>query len=138
MSDEAAPLRELAVAEYAAELPSDAALEPDVAHEVPLGYVGPGASGTLPFAAGVPDLAAHRATVTVQREDVGVALAAARAHVGLVGLGYPGGGALKHQPRVVRAPQAGVERRRRVVGDVGRRRQARFQVHPKVQLVLWK
>lgn len=103
VSDQAAALGELAVAEDAAELPPDAALEPHVTDEIALGHVRPGATRALPFAAGVLDLAAHGATVAVQREDVGIALTAARAHVRLVRFRQPGGRALKQQPGVPRA-----------------------------------
>ncbi|OAD57289.1 hypothetical protein WN48_02090 [Eufriesea mexicana] len=81
MSDQAATLRELPVAEDTAKLPSDAALESNVANEIAFGDVGPSATRTLPFAAGIPDFTAYRPTMTIQREYVSVTFAAARAHV---------------------------------------------------------
>ncbi|KAG7205734.1 hypothetical protein KM043_007683 [Ampulex compressa] len=137
MADEAAPLGELAVAEDATELPPDAALEPDVAHEVALGDVGPGAPGALPLAVGIPDLSADRAPVAVQGEDVGVALAAAGAHVRLVGLGDPGGGVLEEgEPGVAGAAEARVEGTA-VVAQV-HAWQPWLHVDPIIRGVVWK
>lgn len=93
VSYQAASLCELTVAEYATELPPDAAFEPDVTNEVALGHVGPVASRTLPLAAGIPDLTANRSTVTIQGKDMGVTFAAVRTHIGLVCLRYPRRGA---------------------------------------------
>lgn len=103
VSDQAATLGELAVAENAAKLSPYAALEPHVTNEIPLGDVGSGATWTLPLAVGVSDLPANGATVTVQGEYMGVTFAAARAHVRFVGFRDPGGRALKNRSMILRA-----------------------------------
>ena len=127
---------ELALAEDAVEHPLDAALVLQVTDEIALGHVRLGATHALPFAAGVPWLAAHGAAVAVQGEYVGVALTAARAHVRLVRFRQPGGRALKQQLRILRATYPRVKRRRRAVGEVRGERQVRLRVHPEIGLAL--
>lgn len=139
VSDQAATLGELSIAKDAAELSSHAALESHVTDEVALRHVRPRATGTLPFPAGVPYLAAHGASVTVQGEDVGVTLAAARAHVRLVRLREPRGRALKEKPWIRRTSYPRwIERSAggRVVREVERRQT--LQVRSEIRLVLWK